>query len=110
MKNKVINRLYEGDKLAKTLDNYLQQTECTIKKWKSIRAVIAPHAGYTYSGPTAAWAYRYLQQQQNDSKTPCSRIFLLGPSHKKYIQGCSISGLAELETPLGNLKVDTECN
>jgi AmmeMemoRadiSam system protein B len=71
-----------------------------------IKAIIGPHAGYTYSGATAAWGYRYLQEQNSNGLVKCSRIFLLGPSHKVYIKGCAISGLGELETPLGNLKID----
>ncbi len=63
IKNKV-NRLANiEDVLSKTLDKFLQQAECLVKKCKCIKAVIAPHAGYTYSGPTAGWAYKYLQNQ-----------------------------------------------
>ena len=35
------------------------------------------------------------------------RIFLLGPSHHVHLNKCSLSGCEELETPIGNLKVDT---
>jgi AmmeMemoRadiSam system protein B len=63
-----------------------------------------------YSGPTVAWAYKYLEQQFNNISAPkCSRIFLFGHSHHVYIKGCALSGAKELETPLGNLKVDTDC-
>ncbi|KAF2501539.1 UPF0103-domain-containing protein [Lophium mytilinum] len=64
------------------------------------RAIIAPHAGYSYSGPAAAWAYKALDL----SKT--KRIFLLGPSHHHYLSGCALSQCDTLETPLGNLQVD----
>lgn len=72
-----------------------------------MKAIIGPHAGFAYSGPTAAWAYKYLQQERNKG-ADIKRIFLLGPSHKKYIEGCSISALQELATPFGNLPVDVE--
>ncbi|KAI9032304.1 cell motility mediator [Hyaloraphidium curvatum] len=67
-----------------------------------VRAVIAPHAGYSYSGPTAAWAYRAIDP------TSISRVFVLGPSHHFYLDGCAVSACTELETPLGNLQVDRQ--
>jgi AmmeMemoRadiSam system protein B len=38
------------------------------------------------------------------------RVFLLGPSHHAYIDGCSLSKCSTYETPLGNLKLDREGN
>lgn len=58
---------------------------------RKLKAVIGPHAGFAYSGPVAGWAYKYLQQQS--TKQPISKVFLLGPSHKKYFKGCTISAL-----------------
>ncbi|KAI9689096.1 MAG: hypothetical protein M1822_000834 [Bathelium mastoideum] len=66
------------------------------------RAIIAPHAGYAYSGPAAAWAYKSLDLSN------AKRIFLLGPSHHFYLTGCALSECHEYATPLGNLRVDTE--
>ncbi|KAF8271477.1 memo-like protein-domain-containing protein [Lactarius quietus] len=43
------------------------------------KAIIAPHAGYSYSGPTAAWAYKSI------STTGIKRVFILGPSHHIYL-------------------------
>ena len=53
-----------------------------ISSIKKIKAIIGPHAGFTYSGPVSAWSYRYLLQA--NQKQPISRVFILGPSHKKY--------------------------
>ncbi|KAF2815244.1 UPF0103-domain-containing protein [Mytilinidion resinicola] len=64
------------------------------------RAIIAPHAGYSYSGPAAAWAYKALDLSRT------KRIFLLGPSHHHYLSGCALSQCDTLSTPLGNLQVD----
>ncbi|KAK8213684.1 MEMO1 family [Phyllosticta capitalensis] len=69
---------------------------------KGARAIIAPHAGYAYSGPAAAWAYKALDLSN------AKRVFLLGPSHHYYLTGCALSKCDTYETPLGNLKVDTE--
>jgi len=72
---------------------------------KRLKAVISPHAGFTYSGSTAAYSYKNVQDelQKNPSITS---ILVLHPSHHVYLDGCAISGATELETPLGNLKVD----
>ncbi|SGZ12554.1 BQ5605_C028g10513 [Microbotryum silenes-dioicae] len=64
------------------------------------KAVIAPHAGYAYSGPAAAWAYRCIDVQH------IKRIFILGPSHHVALPGCALSQCDEYATPLGPLKLD----
>lgn len=65
-----------------------------------IKAVIAPHAGYAYSGPAAAWAYGCIDP------THIERVFILGPSHHVYIRQCALSKAQEYATPLGDLAVD----
>jgi len=66
----------------------------------SVRALIAPHAGYSYSGPTAAYAYMHLDP------TLVKRVFILGPSHHVHLKACAVSGASVCETPVGNLTVD----
>lgn len=66
----------------------------------SVRALIAPHAGYSYSGPTAAYAYMHLDP------TLVRRVFILGPSHHVHLKACAVSGASVCETPVGNLTVD----
>ncbi|KAJ3115316.1 hypothetical protein HK098_007000 [Nowakowskiella sp. JEL0407] len=66
--------------------------------------ILQRHAGYSYSGPSAAFAYRCIDPNQYD------RVFILGPSHHVYLDGCAISRCSEYETPLGNLKIDLEVN
>lgn len=68
-----------------------------------VYAVIAPHAGYSYSGKTAAYAYAPIDVRR------FSRVFVLGPSHHVYLQDrCAVSDAHLLETPLGELAVDRE--
>ncbi|KAK3322061.1 MEMO1 family [Apodospora peruviana] len=91
-------------KLSSELDKYLSQVPDTING-KSLpipgaRAIIAPHAGYTYSGPCAAWAYKTLDL------TGIKRVFLIGPSHKYYLTNCALSTCSKYETPFGDLTVD----
>ncbi len=58
------------------------------------------HAGYSYSGPAAAWAYKSLDLSK------AKRIFLLGPSHALYLPGCALSKHDKYATPLGDLVID----
>jgi len=67
----------------------------------AVRALIGPHAGFSYSGPTAGHAYRYIEPSK------VKRIFLLGPSHKFYTRKCCLSQAVVYETPLGPARVDT---
>ncbi|PWN42291.1 UPF0103-domain-containing protein [Ceraceosorus guamensis] len=66
------------------------------------RAVIAPHAGYSYSGPAAAWAYATIDPEKH------KRIFILGPSHHHYLSGCALSKCQKYATPIGDLPLDLD--
>ena len=65
------------------------------------RAVIVPHAGYVYSGFTANVAMRILAEQD------IRRVVVIGPSHRVYLKGISVSEYEGYETPLGLLPIDT---
>lgn len=67
-----------------------------------IKAIIAPHAGYTYSGTVAAAAYLQLAC----SDIPVRRFILIGPAHYAPVRGLAISGAAAFDTPLGRVPVD----
>ncbi|KAF8501899.1 UPF0103-domain-containing protein [Gautieria morchelliformis] len=67
---------------------------------KGCKAIIAPHAGYSYSGPPAAWAYKSVDPDG------IKRVFILGPSHHVYMDGCALSTQTEYSTPIGNLPLD----
>lgn len=60
------------------------------------------HAGYTYSGACAAWAYKTLDLNKT------KRIFLLGPSHTYSLRGCAATTYGRYATPFGNFTVDQE--
>ena len=68
------------------------------------KAVIAPHAGYVYSGPIAgsALASWVLEADQIE------RVVLLGPAHHLPVRGLALPGVDEFETPLGPVPVDAE--
>ncbi|OCF43473.1 hypothetical protein I317_02622 [Kwoniella heveanensis CBS 569] len=63
------------------------------------KAIIAPHAGYSYSGPTAAWAYAAIPTDK------VKRVFLLGPSHHAYLAGVALSTFDAYETPVGDISL-----
>jgi AmmeMemoRadiSam system protein B len=66
------------------------------------RLLIAPHAGYIYSGPVAACGYRLLRAMSR----PRHRVVLVGPSHFVAVSGLATAGVSEFETPLGLVSVD----
>ena len=68
------------------------------------KAIIAPHAGYIFSGPIAASAYAHLQA----AKDTIQRVVLLGPSHRVGFRGIAVSHMDAFDTPLGRILVDQE--
>lgn len=68
------------------------------------KAMIAPHAGYVYSGPVAASAYAWLTA----GRGIVSRVVLLGPAHRVPFKGLAASGARAFETPLGDVPVDVD--
>jgi len=66
------------------------------------KAVIAPHAGYIYSGLTAAFAYAALKHAN------INRIILLGPAHRVPFYGMALSGYDAFATPLGEVRLDAK--
>jgi len=81
---------------------YFNNTNSKKSSFKTIKAIISPHAGYVYSGFTANLAYKIA------SKEEFTRIVVIGPSHRVYLKGASVSLYEEYETPFGNLKIDLE--
>lgn len=68
----------------------------------NILAIIVPHAGYAFSGETAAFAYEKLANKHFD------RVFLLGPSHHVAFKGGALPKESVFGTPLGDLPVDRD--
>jgi len=80
------------------LDTHLKDDDGVL--YLKPRAVIVPHAGYVYSGFTANIALRLL------SNSDAKRIVIIGPSHRVYLKGTSISEFDTYQTPLGALEID----
>jgi AmmeMemoRadiSam system protein B/AmmeMemoRadiSam system protein A len=66
------------------------------------KAIIAPHAGYIYSGPVAASVYARLAPVADRIK----HVALLGPAHRVAVRGLALPGAQAFETPLGRIPID----
>jgi len=67
------------------------------------KALIAPHAGYIYSGAIAASAYAALKNIASNIR----RVVLLGPTHRVAVRGLALPGAEAFATPLGAVQVDS---
>jgi len=65
-------------------------------------ALIVPHAGYVYSGATAAMAYKTLESRA----AIINRVVLFGPAHRVYLNGMAIPSVESFNTPLGDIPLD----
>lgn len=65
-------------------------------------ALVAPHAGYVYSGPVAASAYALLRGAE------VRRVAILGPAHFVPLRGCAVPAAEAWATPLGEVPIDAE--
>ncbi|XOV88338.1 MAG: AmmeMemoRadiSam system protein B [Pseudomonadota bacterium] len=97
----VAGTFYPGDPetLARSVDDLLANAT---DSGEIPRAIIAPHAGYIYSGPIAAAAYAPLKQ----ARGKISRVVLLGPSHRVAFRGIAACRATSYRTPLGDIPVD----
>ena len=68
------------------------------------KALLVPHAGYVYSGPVAAPAYRRLAAGRHTIR----RVVLLGPVHRVPVRGLALPTAEAFATPLGSVAVDPE--
>lgn len=101
----------DASKLQHDVDGLLRNADSSEQSDKSHsvvlppgrpKAIIAPHAGYVYSGSTAARAYRLLRPYAEQTK----RVVLLGPSHRVGFSGIAASSADFYETPLGPIPLD----
>ena len=66
------------------------------------KVLIVPHAGYVYSGSTAAQAYAALEPW----RAVIRRIVLLGPAHRVAVEGLALPKCDMFATPLGPVRID----
>ncbi|MES9953444.1 MAG: AmmeMemoRadiSam system protein B [Candidatus Thiodiazotropha sp. 6PLUC2] len=94
---------YPGDPqgLRKMVSDYLDHV---VPHGVPPKALIAPHAGYIYSGAVAATVYARLKSVTEKIQ----RVVLLGPSHRVPFLGLAVSGADYFRTPLGDIALDRE--
>ena len=100
----VAGQFYPGSpsELRKELQNLFTQ-KINIQPEGKVLAVIAPHAGYVYSGPVAAESF-----EQIDRERVIDNIFLIGSSHRYSFDGASIYTVGNFRTPLGEVRVNMD--
>jgi AmmeMemoRadiSam system protein B len=87
--------------LRKNIENFLSSVPDTELEGEVV-AIIAPHAGYIYSGQVAAYAYKSVCGNNYDA------VIVVGPSHREAFSGVSIFSKGGYETPLGIVPVAEE--
>ena len=105
LKAVVAGAFYQSDRklLEQKVEAFLKETEGRVQKSSAPPfGLIAPHAGYDYSGRIAAAAYRQIAGR------PYKTVFLLGPSHYVSYPGISIYPYGAWETPLGKVPIDEQ--
>ena len=100
----VAGLFYPGDRatLSRTLSQMLGAAKSA--GGPAPKALIAPHAGYIYSGPIAANAYALLAP----ARATISRVVLLGPTHRVAVRGLALPSVARFATPLGTVDIDAD--
>lgn len=90
-----------GQVLADDIKAFLDATT-PVAEQASPKAIIVPHAGYIYSGQSAAKAYARLVPEHKSIK----RVILLGPVHRVPVRGLALPGVDAFATPLGEIELD----
>lgn len=95
---------YPGDseQLARLVDEMLNEASPPAIDGAPVRVLIAPHAGYPYSGTTAASAYKLVRGKSY------RRVIVLGPDHRGGFSGLSIPDVTHYRTPLGTIPLDLD--
>lgn len=89
---------------CKEIKRYIRTFNDAIEKKITLpfvpKAIIAPHAGYVYSGFTANIGYKLIDT------SAIKRVVVIGPSHRVFINGASVAMQDEYESPCGDLRID----
>ena len=100
----VAGRFYPDDatELAAVVDEFVATASLDSAAGPAPKAIIAPHAGYPYSGPIAGSAYACVQA------AAVERVVMLAPAHRWPVPGLALPASTAFETPLGTVPVDTD--
>lgn len=92
----------DTEELRRTVQSHLDAAK--VKSAGIPKAVIAPHAGYIYSGPVAGAAFKCLAAGRETIR----RVVLFGPCHRVPLKGMALSSADSFLTPLGAVSIDRE--
>lgn len=91
-----------SEKLAKTVDTYLDSVKSEPVVSDKIIALISPHAGYSYCGQVMAYAYNQIKGMNLDT------VILIGGSHNYAFPGVAVYESGVFRNPLGDVEIDSE--
>ncbi len=91
----------QKETLQREVAMYLENSP-QVEDINTVYGLVAPHAGYMYSGGVAARAYRQLLDRQYDV------VVVISPSHRIYFEEVSVYDGSAYSTPLGQIEVDVE--
>jgi AmmeMemoRadiSam system protein B len=94
----------EASTLAAEVAAYLGEAKRLAAASPRPKAIIAPHAGYIYSGPVAASIYARLAPLRGQVR----RVVLAGPAHRVFVRGAAVPATDGFASPLGTVPVDRE--
>ena len=96
-------RWYDADPdlLARKVDQYMDSAQLPELEGEIV-AIIAPHAGHTYSGPVAGYAFAAIR-----GRTP-DLVAVIGPMHHPYVEPLITTAYDAYSTPLGDVPVDKD--
>src|SRR5581483_7429518 len=102
----VADQFYPGDPalLRRQVEDLLAEAGRRPSPAGVPKAIIAPHAGYIYSGPVAASVYHTLRPARRQIR----RVVLLGPAHRVYLRGLATPSVDGFHTPLGRISLDRD--
>lgn len=100
----VSGMFYPGDRasLSAEVTAYLARAGSGSAAHHAPKAIIAPHAGYIYSGPIAASVYARLAPLRGVVR----RVVLAGPAHRVYVRGAAVPSTTSFASPLGPVALD----
>jgi MEMO1 family protein len=102
-RSEIAGSWYPGDAkaLKNTIEGYFRKAPDPAIPGKVV-GLVAPHAGYSYSGQVAAYAYKLVRGETYDA------VIVISPSHRYHFQGVSLYGGGGYETPLGVVPVNRD--
>ncbi len=101
----VSGTFYPGnpDVLRKDIEGYFSKARVDrIPDSATVKGIISPHAGYMYSGQTAAYGYKALAGSRYDT------VIIVAPSHRSFFAGAALDNRRLYRTPLGDIPIDQE--